>query len=383
MKAKLNHLKFKKSLSYINKAVQTKPNIAILSNVLIEAINGVVKLSSTNLDMGVSVWIPSMVEIEGSVTVSAKSLADFVSAITGDNVNIEKKGSQLEVSTSSAKALFNTIDAAEFPVLPKIAEEILFEVEIVEFEKTLDKVSFAASNDFNPAKIQLTGIYIEKSNEYDNHLTFVGLDSYRLSMRDVEVKSLSFESDQSALIPARYLSDISKILSDLDDVKFVKVYLSELQGQLIFKTDEVEISVRLIDAKYPAFRQSIPASYEYKFVASKSELERSLKVMSAFSRENTTFKVLVDMDLGAKMLTFSSIANEVGQNESRISIQDLESPSEPLKTAYSLKFLADAVQHISGQEVIVETKGSTFAAILRDPSDQKFTHVIMPIRRES
>ena len=200
MKITLNHEKLSKLLNYASKAVSSKPNIPILSNVKLDVTKNDLKLSATNLDMGINVWIPGVVETEGSITVSAKFLADFVSASTSDNVELELKDTVLQVKTSKSKANFNTIPATEFPVLPKVTETKFFSIESKELLKSLDKVIFSCSTDMSPGKIQQTGVLFEVVSENDkDSLYMVGLDGFRLSKRKIKVKELNKELTEKEL----------------------------------------------------------------------------------------------------------------------------------------------------------------------------------------
>lgn len=379
MKITLNHEKLSKLLQYTSRAVSAKPNIPILSNVKLDVAKNDLKLSATNLDMGINVWIPGVVETEGSVTVSAKFLADFVSASSSDNVEIELKETMLSVKMEKSKAQFNTIPSNEFPVLPKLPEKKFFSMESEELMKSMEKVLFSCSTDTSPGKIQQTGVLFEIDSE--NEISFIGLDGFRLSKRT----SAATEVDTGAtsnqvIVPSKYLAEMVKILNDMD-VKTIDVYLSENKSQIIFKIEEIEFSVRLLEGPYPDYKKIMPDGASFTLEVQKSELESAIKVISTFARSNLAYKTLFDLDVENKTVSLKSSVAEIGENETSFPVESIEAESD-LNGAYNLRYLQDVVTHVDGDVLKFETKGPLAASVFRDLSDEKFVHLLMPLRRE-
>lgn len=383
MKVTVNHEKIAKSLSYISKAVSQKPNIPVLSNVLFLGEKTGVMLSATNLDMSLQMWIPAKVDEEGSTTISAKYFADFVSATVGDNVDIILNDNVVNVKTKFSKASFNTIAAQEFPVLPKAKGSPLFSIDTVEFIKSLEKVSFACSTDISAGKIQQSGILFEFDKEVNDKITFVGLDSFRLSKRDAKIEGLDKEFQKTEIIvPAKYLSELSRILLDNPKLDKIDVFLSETKSQIIFKVEDLEFSVRLIEGPYPDYKRILPDSFSYSFEVKKPEFEKSIKVVNTFARSNLGNKTFFDFDVEKSILNLKSAVAEVGENETSMEIERADGASD-LNTAYNLRYLQDLVSHVEGDTIRFETKGPLAASVFKDKSDPTFMHLIMPLRREA
>lgn len=382
MKVTLNHAKLTKMLQYASRSVSQKPNIPILANVKLDATKSGLKLSATNLDMGINMWIPGVVEEEGSTTVSAKFLSDFVSATSSESVELELKDSILLVKTQKSKAKFNTIPASEFPVLPNTGEGKFLTMSIEDFEKSMDKVLFACSNDTSPGKIQQTGVLFEVVDEVS--LNLVGIDGFRLSLRKVNVAELNKDliGESQLIVPARYLSDFNKILADIEEIDRFDVFISENKTQVIFKIDEIEYSVRLLEGPYPDYKRIMPDTYTYAFDVSKSELEGALKVISTFARSNLAYKTLFDMDVESKNVKLRSNVADIGENETAFEIENVEGEMD-MNAAYNLRYLQDIVNHIRGGKLRFETKGPLAASIFKDLDDENFIHLLMPLRREN
>lgn len=382
MKITLNHGKLAKYLQYASRAVSQKPNIPILSNVKLEISKNDLMLSATNLEMGINMWIPGIVESDGSATVSAKYIADFVSAISDDKVDIFQQESTLIVGSRKSRANFAIIPATEFPVLPALPERKLFSISPSELIKSLDKVIFACSTDHSAGKIQQSGVLFEINAEEESLISMVGLDGFRLSKRDLKVEDLDRDIFQGQIIvPAIYLNELSKILSNSEDNDNVNVYISENKSQIIFQFEDIEFSIRLLEGPYPDYKKIMPDSSSYSFEVSKSDIEEALKIISTFARSNLAYKTLFDMDLENSTIKFKSVVNEVGENETKVEVDTIQGESD-LNTAYNLRYLQDIVNHINGPRLRFESKGPLAATVVKDLSDENFVHLLMPLRRE-
>lgn len=382
MKITLNHAKLAKSLQYASRAVSAKPNIPVLSNVLLDVSNTDVKLSATNLDMGINMWIPGKVDEEGSTTVSAKYIADFVAASYSDKVDIESKDSTLLVKTSKSKANFSTIPSNEFPPLPETPAEPVFSISASELIISMDKVLFSCSTDFSAGKIQQTGVLFEMEEGNDEEISFVGLDGFRLSKRSAKISNLKRDLiSNQIIVPARYMAEVVKILQDYSDVDTVQVFITENKSQIIFKFDDVEISLRLIEGPYPDYKRIMPDSFAYTFEVKRSDLEEGIKVINTFARSNLSSKTLFDFDIENNVIKLRSSVAEIGENETVIEVGSTDGSGD-LNSAYNLKYLQDLVNHIKGETIKFETKGPLSASIFKDKADSKYIHILMPLRRD-
>lgn len=382
MNVKLKHQKLAKALQYVSRSVSNKPNIPVLSNVLLTVNKSGLKLSSTNLEMGIDMWIPGIVENEGSVTVSAKFISDFVNASLGENVEIKLEGNQVIVTTDNSKANFNTIPSSEFPVLPESLEVPLFKIKASELIQSLDKVIFSASSDISVGKIQQSGVLFNLNQE-KSEINLIALDGFRLSKRDSKVKFSEGElEDKELIIPSKALSELNKILVDLIDLDEIECYLSKNKALVIFKFEDIEFSIRLIEGPYPDFNRIMPDGYSYTFEVNKNELDSAIKVVNTFAKSNLGYKTLFDLDLENSLIKIKSVVSDVGDNESVVKVENLEGDSD-LNSSYNLRYISDIVSHIKGDTIVFETKGPMAASVFKDKSDPKFIHLLMPLRRDN
>lgn len=382
MKSTLQHLKLSKSLSYASRAVSNKPNIPVLSNIQIEAKKNSIDISATNLDMGIQISVPGQIESTGKTTVNGKYISDFVNATKSDSINIEQDENNLILKTSGSEAKFTTISAEEFPVLPQIKGEPLFTINKDDFIEAMNKVIFACSTDLSAGRIQQSGVFFDINKE-EKTISFVGLDGFRLSRKTVEVENLRSEiKKEEIIVPARYISELTKILGDHEDVDTLEVFLGETSAQMIFKFEDIEFSIRLLEGPYPDYKKILPEENSYSFEVKKSDIEESVKIVNSFARGNLGNKTLFDFDLENSRVTLISTVSDVGEGKSMFNVVGANGESD-LNTAYALRFLQDVVNHIDGEDIIFETKGPLAASVFKDKSDPNFLHLIMPLRRDN
>lgn len=371
--------KFAQALSHVAKATSAKPNIPILSNILIEVTKNDLRLSATNLEIGVHMWIGGNVTAEGKITTIGKQLADFVSANNSNKIKLHMQGDNLIVSSDKAVASFHTIPATEFPILPKIADKPLMTIPAQALLENLPKVLFACALENATSKIQHTGVLFEMKASEPNSLTLVGLNSHRLSKSSIDVQ-IEHPADHQLIIPAKGLNELLKIVSS-EDVAEVNLYLSENKSQVIFQFADVEFSLRLIEGPFPKYDGVIPQKSSIAFNVTRADLESAVKIVNTFARSALGYRVEVDLDVETSSLILRSKVPDLGINETKIPVSDLVAPHD-LKTAFNLQYLNDVVNHFRGEELEFSTNSAVEPTVFRSIGDKEFLHLVMPLQRD-
>lgn len=376
MKVSLIQENLAKALLYINKAVSSRPNIPILSNVLLETEKGKLKLSATNLDIGISTWIGATIAEEGKVTVSARMLSDFVNSLKKGKIDLLQQNQTLVVKSVDNIAEFYIIPAEDFPRVPQIEGDPLLEINSELLASTITKTAFAASND--ESRPVLTGLLFKGQKK---KLTIVGVDGFRLSKKEIALEADLGSKDFEEIVPARAVSEVESLVKDMSgkDDK-VQIYLLGNKNQMLFKIGDVELSTRLIEGKFPEYENILPKDHKIEFKANKADFSDMLKVASIFARNVVGNKTKYTVSGSDAKLKLSTTVIDIGNNESEISIKEIE--GEDFETAYNVKFLQDMINTVSGEILIFQTNGPTAPGVFIDPKDKDFIHVIMPMRIE-
>lgn len=372
MKAEVIQEKFSQALNHINKAISGKPNIPVLNNVLLVAEKGKIKLSSTNLEIGINASIGADIEEEGKITVSAKLLSEFVSTMKPGKIKIAFDGKKFVVNSVDNSAEFFVIPADDFPDVPKASGEPILKFNSIDFAAALDKTTFAASND--NSRPVLTGLLFKITKR---KLSIVALDGFRLSQKIIDIEG-GPEEDFKEIIPSKSLQEVGKIIKDVcTDKEDIEIYTMKSKNQIIFKIGEIELASRLIEGEFPPYEDILPKGKQHSFSVLKSELSDVVKIVSIFARNVVGNKSRFKVDMGKKKLTLSAEVVDIGKNDASADIA--KTMGEDIESAYNAKFLQDMINSIESDEIIYETNGTTSPGIFLDGKDKSFIHVIMPM----
>jgi len=373
MKVTVTQENFAKGLNYVSKAISSNPSIPVLANVLIETVDGVLKLSTTDLELGISARLGADVKKEGKVTVDARTLSEFVHSLSTGKLTLEATDKVFTVSNTTNSADFNIISAEEFPPLPVAKEKVNFSVNGIKFAHAINQVAVAtASDDSRPV---LTGVLFEATTK---KLSLVGVDGFRLSKKIVDIKSSSTK-EFTHIVPAKALQELARITLDVaEEEDEISVYLLGDKNQMLFALKEVELSTRLIEGEFPDYQQIIPTEAKFTFGVDKSALLQTVKIANIFARAAVGNKSIFAFEPKENKLTLSAQVADVGENESTVEVHDAE--GDTLRTAFNTKFLSDMIGVVNGDEVLFESNGVTAPGVFKDKDDKEFLHIIMPMR---
>lgn len=351
-----------KALGNVARVASGRSTLPILSNVLIKTVNNRLSLSATNLDIGITQYIGSKINKKGSITIPARLTQDFVSNLPAGAIELVQDDHKLHIDAGSYQSTINGVAADEFPVMPTIKDGATFSVQANSLKKALQQVLFAASAD--ETRPVLTGVLM---HSHDGNLYLAATDSYRLA----EKRVAKLDQQVSLLVPASALQDLLRIVGDSDE----KVVVSFDEQQVLFTVGDVELIARLIDGKYPDYKKLIPLSFSVTATVEKSELVSISKISSLFSRENAG-SITVDVNEKDATLSVQSVASQVGENKATTKGEVKGKGTITLNSRY----LLDGVQACEGNKVSVCFNDKLEPVILRDPNNNDYTHLIMPLK---
>ncbi|MBK8137750.1 MAG: DNA polymerase III subunit beta [Chloroflexi bacterium] len=270
-----------KGLSIVGRAVESRPSMPVLSNVLLKTEESRLKLAAVNLSLGlgITVWIGANVEIEGAVTLPAKVFVDLVNNLSNDRVDLtlDSATQTMHLRCGGNKGNIKGIDAHEFPPLIEGGEGDLT-IDGKQFKDMINQVAFsAATDDHRPA---LTGIFMQLHGE---KITLASADGYRLAVHTGQLDR-KFDKALNLLIPAKSLIEVAKVISDEDEPVYIS--LPNERDIILFTIGQVEISAQLLDAKFPPFESVIPKDYSTSTVMYRSDLLAACARAEIFARDS-------------------------------------------------------------------------------------------------
>ncbi len=363
-----------KGLSIVGRAVASRSTLPVLSNVMLATDNGRLKLSATNLEIGINCWVGAKVEEEGATTVPARLLTDFVNSLPPERIDMELSVRTQTLNTRCARfeANIKGIDAQEFPVIPTADDgERVIRLEPEALRQMIDQVVFAAATD--ESRPILTGVLTHFEG---NRLTMAAADGFRLSVRSAP---LSQPTDEliDVIIPARSLAELARISSDQEDL--VEVVITPARNQILFHLRDVDLVSQLIEGRFPDYRQIIPTSSTTRTVLDTSGFLKAVRVSHLFARDSANI-VRVEIAPGDELmpghLTLAATSAELGDNVGQL---DAAVEGAPIEIAFNAKYLIEVLSVIDAAQVALETTASSSPGVLRPVGDDDFLHVIMPM----
>ena len=353
-------------------------NLPILNNVLIKADSKGIRLTTTNLEIAVVCNIRGKVDEEGEFTVPSKLLFDYVNLLPNERVDLEKREEKMTVACEKNNTEINGLSAAEFPLVPPVVGDKVFETDAQEMRNALSQVLFAVAS--NESRAELSGVLFRFTKEESKSmLTLAATDSYRLAERGVVLDSSAESGVLDVIIPARALSEVSRVLGlfrdDVDAEKRLQIRLSE--AQVVFKNGPVEITSRTIEGSYPDYGQIIPAEFKTTATARREELIKAVKTASLFSRTGL-FDVTITMD-PASGITVTANNTGRGQNTAHCEASVV---GDQNTITVNYRYLLDGLSSVPGDEITIGVNDGANPCLVR-PKDESigYLYLVMPIKQ--
>lgn len=372
MKASVSQQQLAHGLSIVSRAVSPRSTLPVLSNILVATDEGRLRLSATNLELGITCWIGAQIEEEGAITVPARTFTDLVNALPGDTVHLalNPRTQALNVRCGSSITDIKGIDAQEFPPMPApdLREGIDFNVS--DLKEMIQQVVFAASTD--EARPVLQGVYL---NVADNEVTLAATDGFRISVHKSPL-SATAPRPMNAIIPARALSELARIAADGEQT--VTMVIPPGRGQVLFHLKDAELVSQLIDGNFPDYKAILPRSSQTTTIISTSSFLKATRQAEIIAREGNyvvRLNILPGGDLPGQV-EISAQSEETGSSEIKV---DASIDGPGLLIAFNVRFLREVLDVIKSPSVALQTNANNTPGLVRPVGDDSFLHVIMPM----
>jgi DNA polymerase-3 subunit beta len=362
-----------KGLSVVGRAVSPRSTLPVLGNVLLATETGRLKLSATNLEVGINCWIGAKVEEEGATTVPARTFIDLVNALPPERVDMELivRTQTLNLCAGRSEANVKGIDAQEFPVVPVPEGEGGIPIEPGVLHTAVEQVAFAAATD--ESRPILTGVLAKFE---DSQLTLAAADGFRLSVRALSLPQ-AVPDPFSIIIPARALIELGRISGEQEDP--VVITVTPTRNQVIFQLTDIVLVSQLIDGNFPDYRQIIPSDHTTDTVMDTAAFLKACKTALIFARDAAhiaRLHVKPASELAPGHVIVSATSAETGDDVSEL---DASIDGEEVEVAFNVKYLIDVLSVVGTPQVALDTTTSSSPGVIRPIGDVDFTHVIMPM----
>jgi DNA polymerase-3 subunit beta len=362
-----------KGLSIVGRAVSPRSTLPVLGNVLLATDAGRLKLSATNLEVGINCWIGAKVEEEGSVTVPARTFIDLINALPPDRVDMELvvRTQTLNLRASRSEANIKGIDAQEFPLVPVPEGEGGISVEADVLRTAIDQVAFAAATD--ESRPILTGVLAKFE---DTQLTLAAADGFRLSVRTIPL-SHTVPDPFSVIVPARALTELGRVSGEQKEP--IVITVTPTRNQVLFQLTDIVLVSQLIDGNFPDYRQIIPHERTTHTVMDTAAFLKACKTALIFARDAahiTRLHVKPGSELAPGHVIVSATSAETGDDVSEL---DASIEGEEVEVAFNVRYLIDLLSVVGTPQIALDTTTSSSPGVVRPMGDMEYTHVIMPM----
>lgn len=365
MKVKIERKELLTGLQRIQGVVEKKVTMPILSNVKIETDSNAIRLTATDLEIGIVGSAKGEVLEKGGIAVSAKKLYEIVRELPDGAINITVlDGGRLELRSGSSLFVLMCAPVEEYPAIPEIGKGKIISIEKKILSEMIKKTIFAVGE--NDTRYILNGAMLNLSKE---SVQIVGTDGHRLAVIEKAIKGPS--DGTTAIVPKKALTEVKKLIDEDGDDNIEMGFGKNL---ILFKRGNVEIICRLMEGTYPNYKQVIPAKNEIKISVNKKNLEGALRRVSVISREKAN---AVKLELSEGRITAVTTNPDMGEATEDIPV---EYNGQPIFIGFNARYILDALSVIEGEEVILELQDSLSPCIIKDKADKDYLCVVMPMR---
>lgn len=358
-----------KALSIVGKGLSLKPQLPILSHLLLKARNNQLEIYATNLELGIVYQTPAKVEKEGEIAVPGKLLTEFISSLFTDKIELDATDKSLLVKTDKTKGSLAVGNPADFPPFPAAAV-VSKKLSFVKIKDAILRTVFAASLD--EGRPILTGV---KTTLTGSKLLLSATDGYRLSKEEVELSSSS--DPLEVILPAASLSEVVRIAQTLE-AKEIELMIIENKNQVVFGLPNTKIFTRLIDGEFPNVEKIIPAGFKTRVIVDRNALLSAVKTTSIFARGSAN---IIKMKVEKDGLRLSANTPSVGEEEDFV---EAKTDGEESEIAFNFRFLLDLLNNFPDKELVFESLGPLSPGVFKPKTDKpQFLHIIMPVRVQS
>jgi DNA polymerase III subunit beta len=373
MKIRISSAAFSEELFKLQGVVSHRSTLAILSNALLEAKDGVLTLHATDLDISVSTSCPCEVLQPGKVTLQARGLYDIVKNLESDTLELEvEENHWAKLKAGSVNCRVAGTHAEEFPHILDTSSVQLFPIGTERLLDMIEKTIFSISTD--DSRANLTGAFFRVTE--DNTLLMVSTDGHRLSK--IEVAPDEFDTSSSfpealtrgIIIPRKGLSELKRAV----DSEGAELSFGLIDNNIVFISGPMSLSVRLIDGTFPDFTQVLPKESEHRATVEKELFSQSLKFVSLFASSKTHN---VRLSLSSDGLELYASDPDRGE---ATKVVPVEYAGAPVKAGFNFRYLKDVLGVIEGDAVSVEIIDTLSPTLIRDPDREELLFVVMPMR---
>jgi len=386
MKLTCTYENLKKAILNTERIVSKQTTLPILNNILFEVEGGVLKISSTNLEIGVVIKVGAKIEGNGKIAVPVKLLSNFVNNLSqGENINLEVNENTLKIKSGQSRAVIKGFSAEDFPIIPQKSSAYLFNLIYNELKEAISRVIICVA--LNETRQELSGINLILS---EKKLFWAATDSFRLAESTIEIMEDKINKKElgdflakttTIIIPANTLMELSRIISN-DPSQEGKVGVAIEDGQIFFEANGISLVSRLINGKYPEYKHILPKDFATQIILDRKLLQSAVKMASVFSGAKTS-EISLKIDASASKVFVEGKSVETGENVSEIKTE-VSGPSQEI--VFNSRYFLDGINTISTSQIALLANSGSAPVALKNVDEESekiledYIYIVMPIK---
>ena len=377
MKISILKENLKQGLNIVERITGRNLTLPVLNNVLLTTDKkNFLRLSTTDLEIGINWWGLVKIEKQGGISVPAKLLSDFVNLLPEEKISLEVENKTLFIQCEKYKTKIKGQEIEEFPIIPKIENKEFIEIDGNRFcQGLIQVVEIISPSQVRP---EISGVFLSFQKD---GIRIVGTDSFRLAEKTLPFES-KIEKEYSVIVPQKTIRELINILGANQAKKKIKIFFSPTQ--VLFESSmeelshpQVQVVSRLIEGEYPNYQEIIPKEYETQIILDKKEFLNQIKTAGLFTGRINEVKFRIDPNDG-KIEIFTQTP-EIGENRSYLLGK---AEGKPIEVSFNHKFISDGLSNIQSSEVIFGLNKESGPAVLKPVGDESYIYVVMPIKTD-
>ncbi len=359
----------REGLNTLERAVSENNALPILKNILLQTEAGKVRLSATNLEIGVTNLLFGKISEEGSVTVPFQALYNIINNSDTERITLLSQDTTLIIKGENYEAKIQGLNPDDFPIIPKIDNQNnSIEIDSSTFKSGLSDVSVAAH--VSEIRPEISGVLFDFQIGI---IKLVATDSFRLAEKTIDHTKFktNFTQGFKTIIPLKTIQEIMRIFSDN---KPIKIYFDN--HQILIKNENVELISRIIEGNYPDYEQIIPKSIETEITVKRDNLVNALKLVSTFSSKTNDIRLKITEN--NKAMELYSANQNLGENNYLIPIKSKGADNKSL--SFNWRYLLDGLKAIKTEDIFFGINSNNRPALLKSPDSRDYFYILMPIK---
>ncbi len=360
--------KIMKALNSVVKGVASKTTMPILEGILIQTNDNEIKLTTYDLELGIEYKMECDVQEQGSIVVNATMFTEIIRKLPDSEINISlNENNLLTIDCEGALYKLATMNPDEFPELPKIEVENSVTLEQSALKNMIRKTIFAVSQE--ETRPIFTGCLFEINN---NKLNIVAIDGFRLALRTINIPVPV--NDFKAVIPAKTLNEVNKILTD----SFDSIKIGVSKNQAVFEMENCKVVTRILDGEFLNYSTVIPTTWQTRIRVERESLlnsfERISLIASSSIEKEKKYPVKVTVDIGKLTI---SCTNQTGDAKEEVFIS---TEGQNLEVGFNPRYFLDSLKAIDENEVYIEFGSNVSPCLIKSIENNDYVYMILPIR---